>query len=66
MKVLAPDQLPEKGIRFSRPHLWRLVKEKQFPPPIKLGANRIAWVETEIDAWLRAKVAERDSSGETT
>lgn len=66
MKVLTPDQLPEKGIRFSRPHLWRLVKEKQFPRPIKLGATRIAWVETEIDAWLRAKVAKRDSSGEAT
>lgn len=28
-----------------------------MPRPIQLGANTVAWVESEVDAWLANKVA---------
>ena len=62
MRVLSFEQLrTQKGIEYSRVHLWRLVNSSQFPAPIKLGPGRNAWVESEIDSWLSDRVAERDA-----
>ena len=63
MRLLSMDELgPLKGISYSRPHLFRLIKAKKFPPPVKLGENRNAWPESEIDAWIEARIAERDAA----
>lgn len=56
-----PD-LRDRGIRFTRQHLYRLIKANKFPRPIRLGENRLAWVESEIDAYLETKIAERDAA----
>ena len=62
MKLLSIDELrPVKGIPYSKPHLWRLIRAGKFPRPIRLGENRIAFPEHEINAWLESKVAERDA-----
>jgi len=52
---------PEKGIPYSRPHLYRLIDDGKFPAPIRLSENRVAFLENEIDVWLEARIAERDS-----
>ena len=62
MKVLSFDELHDlKGIRYSRAHLYRLINAGQFPKPIKLGSNCVAFPEKEIDEWVASKVAERDA-----
>ena len=63
MKVLDYDGLKSKGVPYSKPHLWRLVKAGRFPAPIKWGAARNGWVEEEIDQHIANKIAERDSEG---
>jgi prophage regulatory protein len=61
MKMLSIGELKsEKGISYSKPHLYRLIKAGKFPRPVPLGENRIGFVEAEIEGWLQAKVAERD------
>ena len=40
---------------FSRVHLWRLIKAGQFPAPLQVGKRRVAFRESEINAWLDAK-----------
>jgi prophage regulatory protein len=65
MRVLVyPELKPVKGIGYSESHLRRLVKAGLFPKPIRLGSNRIAWPEHEVDAHLERLAAERDSDGE--
>ena len=66
MRILSIEELkPVKGINYSRPHIYRLIKARQFVQPIKVGQNRIGFVEEEVDAWIRRKIAERDAgSGE--
>jgi prophage regulatory protein len=49
-----------KGIPFSRVWLRRLISEKKFPAPIRLSESRVAFLESEIDAWLRDRAAERE------
>jgi prophage regulatory protein len=60
MKLLDHDGLKAKGINYSKPQLWRKVKDKSFPAPIKIGAARNAWVESEIDEWVERLIADRD------
>lgn len=47
---------------YSRAHLDRLETEGRFPKRVRLGQARVAWVEEEVDDWIAARVAERDSS----
>ena len=61
MKCLAIHQLRDLGILYSRAHLYRLIRKNAFPKPVRIGAHRIAFVESEIQAWLESKVAERDA-----
>jgi prophage regulatory protein len=51
-----------KGIVYTTVHLRRKIKEGTFPKPVKVGANRIAFVEAEIDSWLAGLVSERDAA----
>jgi len=60
MRVLTLDGLQVKGIPYTRGHIARLVKASKFPKPVKLGASCNVWLEDEIDAYLKAKIAERD------
>ena len=41
----------------SRAHIYEMVKAGTFPSPIKISANRIAWPESAVDAWIAAKIA---------
>lgn len=62
-RLISMEQLrTEKGISYSRAHLHRLIKAKVFPAPIKLGENRNAWVEAEVDAWIDARIAQREAA----
>ena len=61
-RLLTMSQLrPEKGVPYSRPHLYRLIDDGRFPAPIRLSDNRIAFLESEINSWIEARIAERDS-----
>jgi prophage regulatory protein len=63
MRVIPYSRLEmEKGIRFSREHIRRLIKAEKFPPPLDLGDHSIAWIESELDAWLERKAAMRPSA----
>jgi prophage regulatory protein len=63
MRVIPYSRLEmEKGIRFSREHIRRLIKAEKFPPPLALGDHTIGWIDSELDAWLEAKAARRPSA----
>jgi len=63
MRVIGFERLAaEKGLTYSRDHLRRMVKAGKFPRPIPLSESRIAWDEAEIDAWLKARAAEREKA----
>jgi prophage regulatory protein len=58
---------PEKLLRLptviervgvSRSTLWSWVREKRFPPPVRLGLRAVGWRESEVAAWIEARVAE--------
>jgi len=44
---------------LSRTTLWRRVKKKTFPKPIKLSSGRKAWIESEIVEWQKSHLENR-------
>jgi prophage regulatory protein len=59
MRILPYSELKSRGITYSREQIRRLIKQAKFPMPISLSDHRIAWVESELDAWLETKAALR-------
>ena len=53
------------GIPYSPQHIARLEAAGNFPKRIKLGPNRVAWVLSEVDAWVSERIAKRDAFPET-
>ncbi len=47
---------------LTRTRIYEMMDEGTFPRPIKIGKRAIAWLEHEVDAWLQARVAERDKA----
>jgi prophage regulatory protein len=58
--VLRPRQVYEL-IGLSAMQVWRLRRDGRFPQPIALGVNSKGFLKEEIDAWIEARVAERDA-----
>jgi prophage regulatory protein len=49
-----PQVLDRVGLRTTR--LYQLIGDGSFPAPIKLGGARaIAFLESEVDAWIEAQ-----------
>lgn len=42
--------------------IYDAIKAGTFPAPIQLGPKSVGWVESEINAWLAARVAARDAA----
>jgi predicted DNA-binding transcriptional regulator AlpA len=41
----------------SRRHLYTLESEHKFPKRVALGENRVGWIESEVDDWIKEKAA---------
>jgi prophage regulatory protein len=60
-RLITYDDLATKGIRYSKPHIWRLEKQGKFPKRVPIGAARYGYVESEIDAFVDRMIAARDA-----
>tara|TARA_R110002020_G_scaffold6361_13_gene26902 strand:+ start:2282 stop:2470 length:189 start_codon:yes stop_codon:yes gene_type:complete len=60
MRILTTKETFKK-IGVSRTKLWHLTKEGRFPQPVKNGSN-VGYVEHEVDAWIEARMAEREKA----
>lgn len=49
---------------FSKTHIYRLINAGEFPRPVKIGPHRVAFVEREVDAWVRNRVQGREANAD--
>lgn len=47
-------------LKISRTVLWELTKQPDFPQLVRLTKQRKVFVSSEIDAWIQAKISQRD------
>lgn len=47
---------------LSRSYIYQLSKAGLFPKPVALvpGGTSVAWVASEIEAWVNERIAKRD------
>ncbi|MEM8541962.1 MAG: AlpA family phage regulatory protein [Pseudomonadota bacterium] len=58
MRILSKRQLKEL-VLYSPQHIARLEKAGKFPKRLRLGPNRVGWVESEVLEWLEIRLAAR-------
>ena len=46
---------------LSKTHIYRMIKAGSHPRPVPLGPYRVAFLESEVDAWIEGRIAERTS-----
>ena len=56
-----PAVLDAAGVNKST--LYKMIRAGQFPRPVKPNDDRmVRWIASEVAAWQRARIAERDGS----
>jgi prophage regulatory protein len=58
VRLITKKQLLQR-IPYTIQHIQRLEAQGRFPGRVQVGPNRVAWIESEIDEWLAARVAAR-------
>lgn len=48
-------------ICLSKTHLYRKINAGQFPRPVPLGPQKVAFLESEIDEWMEARLHAREN-----
>jgi prophage regulatory protein len=41
--------------------IYEKISRGEFPNSIPLGAKAVGWLEDEVEAWKKARIAERDA-----
>lgn len=59
MRILSKRQVKEL-VLYSPQHIARLEKAGKFPKRVKLGLNRVGWVEEEVLDWLQHRLDSRE------
>ena len=49
-------------VPYSASHIWRLERSGEFPKRIRLGGNRVAWLQSEVESWIEGKIASRSDN----
>ncbi|MBC7624130.1 MAG: AlpA family phage regulatory protein [Aeromicrobium sp.] len=57
MAQLLTGEATDKKASISRSLRHKLIKDGKFPQPIPIGTRRIAFLESDIDDWIAARVA---------
>lgn len=65
--VLLPRREVERRVGLSKSAIYDRMQKGTFPPAVRdLDSASVWWVESEIAAWIEARIAARDASGRGT
>lgn len=45
---------------LGRSTIYKYIAENTFPKPIPLGSRSVGWLDSEVEEWILARIAERD------
>ena len=52
-----PEVMARTGLSRTTIYRWRV--EGRFPQPVRLGTRCVGWIESELEAWMGERMAER-------
>jgi prophage regulatory protein len=44
---------------LSKSHIYGLIRNGEFPKPVKLTENTSVWIKSEVDEWIASRVEAR-------
>ncbi|KQT60374.1 MULTISPECIES: helix-turn-helix transcriptional regulator [unclassified Aureimonas] len=47
-------------VGLSKRTMLTLVEKGAFPKPVRPSRGTVAWIEAEVDGWIRDRITERD------
>jgi prophage regulatory protein len=50
------------GVVNNRVTLARWIATQGFPKPLRLGPNSLAWLKSEVEAWLAVRASDRPAA----
>jgi len=56
LAILRLDQVRART-GFSRSSIYNLMAAGDFPRKVALGPRSVGWVESEVEAWIAARIA---------
>jgi len=59
-RLIPYADLKTLGIPYSKVQIWRLENDGMFPRRVRIGPQRYAWVESEIDQYIAERIRARD------
>ena len=57
-----PEVLARTGL--SRSTIYVRLEQGRFPRPVSLGGRAVGWIESEVDEWIRERIAASRSNAE--
>lgn len=58
-RLIGRDELL-KMVPYTIQHIYRKEKAGTFPRRVRVGTNRVAWLHSEVVAWIARCVGERE------
>ena len=55
-----PDVLERTG--YKRTTIYEMIKAGKFPAQVYLGPRAVAWLESEVEAWMQERIDARDQA----
>ena len=49
----------ERRVGLHKSAIYQRIAAGTFPAPLKIGPRASGWLESEIDAWIEGRLAER-------
>lgn len=43
-------------VGLSKSQIYRLIRAGEFPQPVRIGANSVAWPAQQVEHWVREKI----------
>ncbi|EEW4293823.1 AlpA family phage regulatory protein [Escherichia coli] len=47
----------ERRTSYSRKTIYRKIARGEFPAQVRMGARHVAWLESDVNAWIASQVA---------
>lgn len=55
LRLIRLKSLVDK-VGLQKSAIYRRIAIGEFPKPVSLGGRSVAWLESDVDAWIREKV----------
>jgi prophage regulatory protein len=51
-------RLPDvrRRVGLSRSSIYLRISRGEFPAPVRIGDNSVAWISSEIDRWIESRI----------